>query len=290
MPKKNLPSYLALTPALKIFVTNLAWQSQAHIKPLHQHFALRLVLEGGFLPEEVTPHPPLRIDAKKGEDVLVFDPDAANEAEQTILGGLKTKSVDVVVTKPNIGPVIGISVKGTLNAFRNLTNRMEEAAGDATNLHIMYPGLVYGFFHVLKANRAGSPGLSVNDVAIGSDGTVVPSIARYHDVLLGLTGRLLVRNELSKYEAVSLAMIDPVAGPHGHLSQSFPPAETVLRAEHFFPALLKRYDLRFPYVAPSMRNLLRRSWSANSPAITAIGSGDKWISSVGYAPLIAQSD
>jgi hypothetical protein len=290
MPKKNLPSYLALTPALKIFVTNLAWQSQAHIKPLHQHFALRLVLEGGFLPEEVTPHPPLRIDAEKGEDVLVFDPDAANEAEQTILGGLKTKSVDVVVTKPNIGPVIGISVKGTLNAFRNLTNRMEEAAGDATNLHLMYPGLVYGFFHVLKANRAGTPKVSVNDVAIGSEGTVVPSIARYHDVLLGLTGRLLVRNELSKYEAVSLAMIDPVAGPHGHLSQSFPPAATVLRAEHFFPALLKRYDLRFPYVAPSMRNLLRCSWSADSPAVTAIGSPDRWISSVGYEPRIAQSD
>src|SRR5437868_14938533 len=125
MPKAKLPAYLALTPALKVFVTNLAWQSQAHIKPLHQHFALRLVLEGGFLPDEITPHPPLRIDATKGDSVLVFDAAAENEAEQTILGGLKTKSVDVVVTKASVGPVIGISVKGTLNAFRNLTNRME---------------------------------------------------------------------------------------------------------------------------------------------------------------------
>lgn len=289
MRKTKLPDYLALTPALKVFVTNLAWQSQAHIKPLHQHFAMRLVLEGGFMPDEVTPHPPLRIETTRGEDVLVFDPSVENEAEQTILGGLKTKSVDVVVNKPNIGPVIGISVKGTLNAFRNLTNRMEEAAGDATNLHLMYPGLVYGFFHVLKANRAGARGMSVNDVAIGAEGSVVPSIARYHDVLLGLTGRLLVRNELSKYEGVSLAMIDPVAGEHGHLSQSFPPAGSTLRAENFFPALLKRYDLRFPYVAPSMRSLLRRSWSANSPAIATGGSADEWISSVGYAPRISES-
>ena len=129
----------------------------------------------------------------------------------------------------------------------------------------------------------------MNDVAIGADGSVVSSIARYHDVLLGLTGRLLVRNELSKYEAVSLAMIDPVAGVHGHLSQSFPASGSTLQAESFFPALLKRYDLRFPYVAPSMRRLLRRSWSQDSPAIAAIGSPDTWISRVGYAPRIAES-
>jgi hypothetical protein len=289
MAKTKLPAYLALTPALKVFVTNLAWQSQAHIKPLHQHFATRLVLEGGFLPDEVTPHPPLRIETAKGENVLVFDALAANEAEQTILGGLKTKSVDVVVVKPNIGPVIGISVKGTLNAFRNLTNRMEEAAGDATNLHLMYPGLVYGFFHVLKANRAGTPRLNPNDIAIGADDRIVSSIARYHDVLLALTDRLLVRNELSKYEAVSLAMIDPIAGAHGHMSQSFPPIGSALRAESFFPSLLKRYDLRFPYVAPSMRDLLRRSWSSKSPAIKAVGSPEQWIATAGYQPRITES-
>ena len=289
MAKAKLPAYLALTPALKVFVTNLAWQSQGHIKPLHQHFALRLVLEGGFMPDEVTPHPPLRVDTVKGKDVLLFDPSAENETEQIILGGLKTKNVDVVVNKPNVGPVIGISVKGTLNAFRNLTNRMEEAAGDATNLHLMYPGLVYGFFHVLKANRAGTLGLGLNDVAIAADGGVVSSIARYHDVLLGLTGRLFVRNELSKYEAVTLAMIDPTAGPQGHLSQSFPPVGSKLRAEPFFPSLLERYDLRFPFVAPAMRSLLRRAWSSKSPAITAIGTADKWISTVGYAPRILES-
>ena len=58
-----------------------------------------------------------------------------------MLGGLKTKDVDVVVSKPGIGPCVAVSIKGTLNAFRNLTNRMEEAVGDCTNLHISYPNL-----------------------------------------------------------------------------------------------------------------------------------------------------
>ena len=31
MPDDWTPAYLPLTPALKVFVTNLAWQSQGHI-------------------------------------------------------------------------------------------------------------------------------------------------------------------------------------------------------------------------------------------------------------------
>ena len=78
---------------------------------------------------------------------------AGSRGERTILGGLKTKDVDVVVAKHGIGPVMAVSMKGTLNAFRNLTNRMEEAVGDCTNLHISYPALVYGFLQVMRANR-----------------------------------------------------------------------------------------------------------------------------------------
>lgn len=33
-------------------------QSQQHIKPLHWYVACRLVIEGGFRPEELTPRPP----------------------------------------------------------------------------------------------------------------------------------------------------------------------------------------------------------------------------------------
>ena len=286
MPEYWTPPYLALTPALKVFTTNLAWQSQGHIKPLHQHLAVRLVIEGGFLPDEVSPHPPLRVEKIKGKDALVFDASVENEREETVLGGLKSKDVDVVVAKHGIGPVVAISVKGTLNAFRNLTNRMEEAIGDATNIHLMYPGLVYCFFHVLKANRAGSDGIGANDIAVDTSGSVVASIQRYHDVLLGLTGRRLIRDEFSRYETVSLALVDPLAGPTGHVVESFPAAESVLRADRFFPALLQTYDLRYPYTAPSVTRLVRRSWSANSPAFQAIGDSEQWLKLCGYEPRV----
>ena len=284
MPENWTPPYLALTPALKVFTTNLAWQSQGHIKPLHQHLAVRLVIEGGFLPEEVSPHPPLRVEKLKGKDALVFDASVENEREETVLGGLKSKDVDVVVAKPGVGPVVAISVKGSLGAFRNLTNRMEEAIGDATNIHLMYPGLVYCFFHVLKANRAGFEGIGANDIAVDASGSVVASIQRYHDVLLGLTGRRLIRDEFSRYETVSLALVDPLAGPTGHVVENFPTSESVLRAERFFPALLQTYDLRYPYTAPSVSRLVRRCWSPDSPAFQAIGDSEQWLKLCGYQP------
>jgi hypothetical protein len=95
--------------------------------------------------------------------------------------------VDVVVTKPHVGPVVAVSMKGTLGAFRNLTNRMEEAIGDCTNLHISYPALVYGFFQVLRATKAG-PDVAPNDVCVLPNGSVGEAIFRYHDVLARLEG------------------------------------------------------------------------------------------------------
>ena len=58
------------------------------------------------------------------------------------------------MTKEGIGPVLAVSCKGAIGAFRNLTNRMEEAVGDCTNLHIAYPPLVCGYLFVMRANRS----------------------------------------------------------------------------------------------------------------------------------------
>lgn len=148
---------VGLRDALCNFIDARETQSQSHIRLLHWHIAERLVIEGGFHPDSVVPRPPLRVETIRGgtrqRHRLIHDPDAAVDGEMTILGGLKTKNVDVVTVQPGVGPCIAVSVKGTLNAFRNLTNRMEEAAGDCTNIHIAYPNLVYGFFHVIKAGR-----------------------------------------------------------------------------------------------------------------------------------------
>lgn len=259
-------------------------QSQAHIKPFHQHIALRLVLEGGFHPDEVTPHPPLRCEIRGGNKRLVFDTSVATTTELTVLGGLKSKDIDVVVTKDKVGPVVAVSVKGATGAFRNLTNRMEEAIGDSTNLHIMYPGLVYGFFHLLRVNRAGELNIGSNDVSMEADGSIVKSVRRFHEVLLGLTGRRLVRDELTRYEAVAFAMVETAADRIGSLCSTYPAPDSPLAPERFFETLYSSYDLRFPFVGNSMPALKRHVWSADSPAIAALG--EPLESTLGYTPRV----
>ena len=83
---------------------------------------------------------------------LTYDESVANNSEATVFGGLKTKDIDVVAAKDSIGPCLVVSMKGSLNAFRNLTNGLEEVVGDCTNIHIAYPAPVYGFVHVSRAN------------------------------------------------------------------------------------------------------------------------------------------
>ena len=195
-----------------------------------------------------------------------------------MIGGLKTKDVDVTVAKPEIGPCVAVSIKGTMNAFRNLTNRMEEAVGDCTNLHIAYPNLVYGFLHVLRANREGprrpdeanvvqaadDGTVASNDIAIRKDGSVVDSIERYHEVLLGLEGRRGIRNDITRYESLALALVQP--DPPAIL-ETWPRSESPLHFEHAFERLYREYDQRYVFAAPKLaKRTARVQWRADSPA------------------------
>ena len=88
-------------------------QSANHIKPLHWFVATRLVVEGGIDPDDVTPRPPFRVERKPGRaPSLHIDESLSRGGERTVLGGLKTKNVDVVVVREGIGPVIAVSCKG----------------------------------------------------------------------------------------------------------------------------------------------------------------------------------
>ncbi len=262
--------WLALSDALRAFVLNESGtQGQGHIRPLHYYVASRLVVEGGFHPNEITPHPPFRVVEQRGRALLEHDPASAGSGERTVLGGLKTKAVDVVVTKPGIGPVIAISMKGTLGAFRNLTNRMEEAIGDCTNLHISYPALVYGFFQVLRATRA-APGVAPNDVSVQADGSVSDSIVRYHGVLSRLNGRLDLRDETTKYEAICLSLIRADPSGSGTMMTNFPPSDSPLAYSTFFDRIYRAYDLRYVYAAPSLESVTaRRIWDGASAAFSS---------------------
>jgi len=276
-----------LCGALKVFATATATQGQEHIRPFHQYVATRLVVEGGFHPDEITPHPPLRASLKAGKVLLDYDPSVQTTSERTVFGGMKTKQIDVVVSKEGIGPVVAISVKGTLGAYRNLVNRMEEAIGDSTNLHVMYPGLVYGFLHLLRANREAG-GYNAKDMGIASDGTVCPMIQRYYAALCEMTGRRFVRNDYTRYESVGLAVIEKDPETAGAVNTDFPSSDSSLRIEPFFSRVYEVYDLRFPFRAESIPGALREEWSAESPLFRELSQGDptQLHELLGYVPRL----
>lgn len=243
--------------------------------------ACRLVVEGGFHPDRIRPRPPIAVKRMRDGLLLHHDPAAAKSGERTILGGLKTKRLDVTVTIPTIGPVLAVSLKGTHNAFRNLTNRMEEAAGDCTNLHMAYPALVYGFWHVLRANEADDPApiahfqlmdgrYDKHDLAILGGGELTEPIQRYRHALERLSDRDDLRDHPSRYEACGLTLVKSKGGPEEcGVHPEHPVPGSVLDYNRMFRRLYAIYDRRFVYNAPALRSRTEReSWDRESPLLT----------------------
>jgi hypothetical protein len=268
-------------------------QSASHIKPLHWYVASRLVIEGGFDPDDIVPRPPFRVERRAGRaPVLHHDPGLGRGGERTVLGGLKTKNVDVVVTREGIGPVVAVSCKGVTGAFRNLTNRMEETIGECTNLHITYPALVLGYLVLLRANRMvetalddaaeavaemvdaaeGAKTLAANDIAMTEGGEPVAGIVRFHNALRELVGRRGIRNDVSRYEAIGFGLVEMHGEHRSSLVGSFPAPESPLHLSGFFATLYARYDERFVVSAPDLSRVTRRlEWAAASPGLTLPG-------------------
>lgn len=262
--------------------------SEKHIKPLHWYVASRLVVEGGFLPEEISPRPPFRVDQRNKKLLLHHDPHQANAVERRVLGGLKTKDVDVVVSKPDIGPVLTVSCKGMVGALRNITNRMEELVGDCTNLHIAYPAMVMGFLFIVRGYRKtdlgapfrGTTGsksekrlVSVNDIGIKDDGTAAQSVQRLEYALAQINGRRGIRDEISRYEAIALSLVEPSGAAAGDIYRGYPRPDSPLLFDKFFPTLYQQYDERFVYAAPALRKVTqRKAWADDSPALKQWGS------------------
>ncbi|MGV6876534.1 hypothetical protein ACUSIJ_28185 [Pseudochelatococcus sp. B33] len=265
-------------------------QSASHIKPLHWYVACRLVIEGGFDPDDIVPRPPFRVERRSGRaPILYHAPELAKGGERTILGGLKTKNVDVVVTREGIGPVLAVSCKGVTGAFRNLTNRMEETIGECTNLHITYPALVLGYLVLLRANRVveaaldntaevaeglrdtpeGGRTLAANDIAMTEGGEPVAGIVRFHNALRELVGRRGIRDDVSRYEAIGFGLVEMQGGRRNMLLDSFPLDDSPLKLSGFFDTLYARYDERFVVSAPDLTRVTRRlEWGPSSPAFT----------------------
>lgn len=281
MPPES-PALTSLKEALVRFAfPDSTVQTSRHIRALHWYVACRLVIEGGFDPDRILPRPPISVKRSRHGNFLYHDPDSARSGERTILGGLKTKKLDVTVTIPTIGPVLAVSLKGTHNAFRNLTNRMEEAAGDCTNLHMAYPALVYGFWHVLRANEADDPeptahfrldddGYSMQDLAFLRGGKLTEAIQRYHHALERLSDRDDLRDHPSRYEACGLTLVRSRGGPvECGVYAGYPVPGSLLDYNRMFQRLYSIYDRRFVYNAPALRSRTAREvWDQESPLLT----------------------
>lgn len=76
----------------------------------------------------------------------------AGSSDARILGRAYMKQTDVVMTHWSTGPELLLSTKAMTSSFgKNLSNRYEEAYGDAANLRARYPLAAVGFYFVQRA-------------------------------------------------------------------------------------------------------------------------------------------
>lgn len=240
-------------------------QSNEHIRPINAYCAARFVLEGGIPPEWISPRPPLA-SKKIANSVHSIEYSAASEtqSEREVLGGIRYKKLDVTAVVNGLGPAMGVSTKSTGNAFRNLTNRMEEAIGECTNIHLMYPGFVFGFLHLIKFSKVSESG-SIQDASFGEDDQPLASLTRYHDVLAALSGRALITDAGSRYESVALIVYRCRNGK-SEIWPNYPLPESPVHFSKFFQRLYDLYDLRFAYPSPNGPNI-RKSWKVQGTSI-----------------------
>jgi hypothetical protein len=140
--------------------------------------------------------------------------------------------------------------------------------------------LVCGFLAVLRANREEEEAMAevavesapparkiaATDIAIQRGGEPIEEIIRYHAALRELSGRRGIRDDVSRYETVSLGLVESTRGDAGRLLTDFPPPDSPLRLETFFDTLYLRYDERYVYAAPQLKGVTRRhEWSPSSP-------------------------
>ena len=254
-----------LTESLAQLCGSAKIQSGQHIKPVNNYCSTRLVLEGGFPPEWVLPRPPLcskRINNRLHN--LVYDENTASTSERSVLGGIKFKRVDLTAVVPNIGPALAISTKSTGNAFRNLTNRMEETLGECTNIHLMYPGIVLGFFHLIKFVRVNDAD-DIHDASFDNKDEPLSAIRNYHDVLVSISRRNAITDPGWRYEAVALLIYQCRDG-QASIWDKYPPIESPVHFSMFFKRLYDLYDVRYVYPDPDGPSA-RKEWKTEKKEI-----------------------
>ncbi|MGC8491804.1 MAG: hypothetical protein ACP5SH_08705, partial [Syntrophobacteraceae bacterium] len=117
----------------------------------------------------------------------------------------------------------------------------------------------------------GTPGETIrgNDIAVLSDGKPHPSVVRYHLAPSNLTGRSGIRDEVSRYEAIALTLVDVDDQSFGEPLQDYPPCDSRLHFNKLMPVIYTNYDLRFVYQAPDLKRWTgRKGWDDSSPVLS----------------------
>ena len=282
-----IPAHMTVdrpTPRIR-FPTVPPTQPGGLVNSLRWYVASRLVIEGGFDPDWIRPRPPITVDRARRGLLLSHDPDAAKPERRTLPGALKAAKPDVTVAIPTIGPVLALSLVGTEGVavtrgrVPELTGGLERIAGACVNLHMVYPALVYGFWHVLGTSQSrapfsatlsaptGNPGHPWHDAS--RTGDLAAELRRYHDALARLSEREDIRDAPSRYEACALTLVDHGAGCHeGIPNCEYPPPGSLLDYNRLFRRLYAVYDRRFVDSTMALRRTTeRKAWDRVSPLL-----------------------
>ena len=125
------------------------------------------------------------------------------------------------------------------------------------------------------------------DIAILSDGRPVEGIVRYHSALRELSGRRGIRDDVSRYEAIALGLVESNAGPAGTILASIPDPESSLRLERLFKAIYERYEERYVYAAPTLQGVTARLQSAETSPLFHDPAHQSLLLRLGYMPRLA---
>ena len=281
------PKLTSLADVLARFVhADSDAQPDELIESLGWYVACRLVIEGGFDPEWIRPRPPITVDRNRDGLFLSHDPDAAMPGGRTLPGGLKDAKPDVTVTIPGIGPVLALSLEGTESVAAGrggvpeMIGGLERTAGACVNLHMIYPALVYGYWHVFAASLVhdiapvavprpvGDP-VDPGDHAQRRNGELAAGLRRYHDVLARLSGREDIRDAPSHYEACALTPLERGARlQQGVFAVDYPLQGSLLDHNRMFQRLYAIYDRRFVDSTRALRRTTERKvWHRESPLL-----------------------
>jgi hypothetical protein len=150
---------------------------------------------------------------------------------------------------------------------------MEEALGDCANVHMMYPGFVFGFLHFIR--YASTRDIERADASFDGDGNPLPHLIRYHEVLVSLSGRATITDPAMRYESVGL-VVYACQERKTQVYRHYPAPSSPVHYSRFFERLYQLYDLRFSYPFPQGQ-AARKTWT-----VTGLEASGEFDATLGF--------